>query len=84
MHIGSISSVHSNPIRLHALKMPAKLRMPKLAMIHIKPVGNGATVIHSFGNFDRPKTFVFTSPKSMEIHIRKAIGSKWLNPSVGG
>jgi hypothetical protein len=83
MHIGTSPTLPQfHPAVVRAIKMPRLLPAPKLTMIHVKPVGNGVKVIHHFGEAPT-KQFVFTNPKLMVSHIRKALSSEWLTPTAG-
>jgi hypothetical protein len=55
---------------------------PHLTGIKIKPAANGARVFHLFDS-GKPKQFLFTNPKLMTAHIKRAVGNEWLNPISG-
>jgi hypothetical protein len=75
------SSLPAPSLRFHAIK-PVKVAAPKLTKISLKPASNGMRVFHHF-TAGKPKQFLFTNPKLMNAHIKRAINNEWLNPGTG-
>ena len=74
-------SLAAPSLSFHAIK-PVKVATPKLTKIRIGRATNGASVTHHFAA-GKPKQFLFTNPRLMTAHIKRAINNEWLNPESG-
>ena len=83
MRVPGIPAVSSPSLTvIHGVKKPSNFPAPKLTGLKIKPLSNGAKVIHNYSGGPQ-KNFVFTDPRKMATHIKRAIHNEWLSPESG-
>lgn len=82
MNFSAPAQLPSPSLNVFRATKPVKFAPPKLAKMTIARASNGASVFHHFAA-GKPKQFLFTNPKLMNAHIKRAINNEWLNPTSG-